>query len=84
MVVITAVKPLLASITLVIPPAILALATFTFMLTLVVRTVGVLPILLLATVAIVFRWRKVLITCIPRLGRIWVNMSYWVMVLLNV
>lgn len=49
------------------PPVIRALS-FTVTLTLVVPTVGVLPILLLATVMIVLPPCSALITSIPRLG----------------
>lgn len=75
MVVMTAEKPLLVRTTPVSRPAILALATFTVMLTLVDPIVGVLPILLLATVMTPFRCRKDLMTPSPRLGVMCVHMD---------
>lgn len=71
----TAVKPLLSSITLSVLPSMLALATFTVTLTLVRPRVGVLPILLLATVINLLCARRVPMTWSPRLGVIWVQMS---------
>lgn len=71
----TAVKPLLASITLVVLWVILALPRFTVTLTRVDCRVGVLPILLLAIVIMVLAVPQVLIRCSPRLGDTWVNIS---------
>lgn len=59
MVVMTAVKRLLRSMRLVVLCVMLALFRFTVRLTLVLCSVGVLPILLLATVMIRFWFRRV-------------------------
>lgn len=68
MVCLTEEKPLLVSIMLVVLPAILAFPTFTVILMLVCPRVGVLPMLLLATVMILLPVRSVPISCSPRLG----------------
>lgn len=74
MLVMTDVKRLLVSITLVVPCVVLALCRFTVILTLVRPSVGVLPVLLLATVIVRLRARSVCMRCSPRLGAACVNM----------
>lgn len=71
----TEVKWLLRSIRLVVLCVILALCRFTVTLTRVVLSVGVLPMLLLATVMTRFLVPTVLISVSPRLGRMWVQIS---------